>query len=418
MPAYSLSSNITRRVKSSQFEVTSMHGFAMAIFNRFGSEQFTMKEAQEVLDNKNPYYSLQLLSDAGVLEAYKPGLRKENLYRLIPPFSYSENNLKLLSFIPEFQNKTVSSKDFTDELISSARANVNVVKEAIGLFDKGVFDISLLGELSQHEEIKFQFLMGVISQDLVGLYKTFSKIEIRNAGLDPKVNIDYNAVNNSLMISLPGYPFDFAYEDDRASLLLMKTMGIGVDLDSLEIRADNMWKWIGTPEFKRELIYAVVQGDIMFEALLTPLEGLLLGNLRVSIATLPLPEEVDCIDFLANIVEFRNHSSIKQVYREFLNVEKEILKIKLQAMDQLTFDEKKIIVLKYGLEDGQMRTTDQVAEILQLSIERVRQITISALEKIRDRGFLEEIEEQLIPYQDQLREALEMLYQELLKINP
>jgi len=48
----------------------------------------------------------------------------------------------------------------------------------------------------------------------------------------------------------------------------------------------------------------------------------------------------------------------------------------------LSEQESKVIKLKYGFEDGKLRNSTEVADVLQISRERVRQIEVSAKNKI------------------------------------
>jgi RNA polymerase primary sigma factor len=59
---------------------------------------------------------------------------------------------------------------------------------------------------------------------------------------------------------------------------------------------------------------------------------------------------------------------------------KEEMKI---ALDSLTEREKKILVLRFGIEDGCPRTLEEVGNIFKVTRERVRQIEAKALKKLR-----------------------------------
>ncbi len=75
----------------------------------------------------------------------------------------------------------------------------------------------------------------------------------------------------------------------------------------------------------------------------------------------------------------------------------ELLKTQIaDALDKLTERERKIIVLRFGLEDGRFRTLEEVGKAFGITRERIRQIEAKALRKLRHpsysrklRGYLE-----------------------------
>ena len=77
------------------------------------------------------------------------------------------------------------------------------------------------------------------------------------------------------------------------------------------------------------------------------------------------------------------------------NASLQALREELQlAMSYLTPREQEVITLRYGLDNGQTRTFDQVGEELQLTRERIRQIEKSAINRLRDIGPLQETAQQ------------------------
>ncbi len=65
-------------------------------------------------------------------------------------------------------------------------------------------------------------------------------------------------------------------------------------------------------------------------------------------------------------------------------VSNELLKQDLnKAMEELNERERHLITLRFGLEDGQQRSLDEVSRLFQLPRERVRQIEFKALRKLR-----------------------------------
>jgi len=70
----------------------------------------------------------------------------------------------------------------------------------------------------------------------------------------------------------------------------------------------------------------------------------------------------------------------------------EILKQKLlQAIEDLPSREKEIIMLRYGLKDGIMHTLEEVGKIFGITRERVRQLEIKALEKLKNHNIVLEL---------------------------
>ncbi|MBA3643170.1 MAG: sigma-70 family RNA polymerase sigma factor, partial [Chloroflexia bacterium] len=75
----------------------------------------------------------------------------------------------------------------------------------------------------------------------------------------------------------------------------------------------------------------------------------------------------------------------------------ELLKSQIgDALDKLTERERKIIILRFGLEDGRFRTLEEVGRDFGITRERIRQIEAKALRKLRHpsysrklRGYLE-----------------------------
>ena len=86
-------------------------------------------------------------------------------------------------------------------------------------------------------------------------------------------------------------------------------------------------------------------------------------------------------DGLATIGDFMIDD---KAFSYFENVEKQLLVEQLtKYFDKLSEKEKRVIVLRYGLADGKGRTLEEVGNALNLTRERIRQIEIKALRKIR-----------------------------------
>ena len=54
-----------------------------------------------------------------------------------------------------------------------------------------------------------------------------------------------------------------------------------------------------------------------------------------------------------------------------------------EVLDTLTDRESKVLILRFGLEDGRPRTLEEVGEIFKVTRERIRQIEAKALRKLR-----------------------------------
>ncbi len=64
-----------------------------------------------------------------------------------------------------------------------------------------------------------------------------------------------------------------------------------------------------------------------------------------------------------------------------------------EMLTNLTEREKKILVMRFGLEDGQPKTLEEVGEAFGVTRERIRQIQVKALERIREQENLKKLED-------------------------
>ena len=68
-----------------------------------------------------------------------------------------------------------------------------------------------------------------------------------------------------------------------------------------------------------------------------------------------------------------------------LDVSDMVLKERIdEAMSNLTFREREVIKLRYGIGDGYKYTLEDVGHIFKVSRERVRQVEIKAVRKLRN----------------------------------
>ncbi len=74
----------------------------------------------------------------------------------------------------------------------------------------------------------------------------------------------------------------------------------------------------------------------------------------------------------------------------------EILKSKLmKAIEDLPPREKEIIMLRYGLKDGVMHTLEEVGQIFGITRERIRQLEIKALERLKNHNIILQLKDLL-----------------------
>lgn len=85
-------------------------------------------------------------------------------------------------------------------------------------------------------------------------------------------------------------------------------------------------------------------------------------------------------DDKTNVVDFKStgfgHSTTSEILAEDLN--------KAMKVANLTELEKKVLILRFGISDGQSRTLDEVAKMLNLTRQKVREIEAAALRTLRN----------------------------------
>ncbi len=110
-------------------------------------------------------------------------------------------------------------------------------------------------------------------------------------------------------------------------------------------------------------------------------------NVSQYTTSLERPVGEDEEDTLGDFIEDKDAPSpTRETYRMFLVEELG------RALDQLTEREKDILRLRYGLDDGHPRTLKDVARVFNITRERVRQIEIKALEKLKHPTRKEELQ--------------------------
>ncbi|CAN6381204.1 unnamed protein product [Urochloa humidicola] len=68
-----------------------------------------------------------------------------------------------------------------------------------------------------------------------------------------------------------------------------------------------------------------------------------------------------------------------------------------QALDTLTAREKQVVVLRFGLNDGRIRTLQEIGNIMGVSRERIRQIESGAFRKLRSKKMVKALKDYLVP---------------------
>ncbi|KAL6662215.1 hypothetical protein ACP70R_000074 [Stipagrostis hirtigluma subsp. patula] len=68
-----------------------------------------------------------------------------------------------------------------------------------------------------------------------------------------------------------------------------------------------------------------------------------------------------------------------------------------KALDTLTAREKQVVVLRFGLDDGRIRTLQEIGNIMGVSRERIRQIESAAFRKLRSKKRVKALKDYLVP---------------------
>lgn len=103
--------------------------------------------------------------------------------------------------------------------------------------------------------------------------------------------------------------------------------------------------------------------------------------LSQSVTTSSLDEPIRASSGKSLLVDLIADTSTSEPLEE---VEISIYKEQLNTwMDQLTEQEREVISLRFGLEEEQRKTLSEIGRLLNISRERVRQIEIKALRKLR-----------------------------------
>ena len=97
---------------------------------------------------------------------------------------------------------------------------------------------------------------------------------------------------------------------------------------------------------------------------------------KISSLDAPIGESGD--GHVRDIIEDQNIASPDQELEEFFNKERA-----MELLDILSEREKKIIIMRFGLLDGDGKTLADIASVLGVSRERIRQIEGAAIKKIR-----------------------------------
>lgn len=397
-----------RRIKDRNF--IPLYETGTFLYKEFGNNKFTLNEVMERAKKAglpgftypHAYYKLELFVRTGVLGIERG---KPNYYYFLAPFNTLQN-LQLLSSISELHRAVYYSQEI-DSVEESIKAKLEVIKTAIDIEAKGIIKVKLSSDLEKFPEIKMKFLIGIVSQKMVDLYKSFSEILIKkeDRGYPFRVDMDYRP--ERIVVTLPAYPLEYVYEE--SPLLSI----IGVEPEKIE--CDLMWDWLGSEHFRRELVQAIIQSDLQLEALLSPLESYFFGGITLLYGTLP-GIMVRRFPLLEKFVIRRKERKFVKDYNNFISLAKEILKIRLVPVNNLSLTEKKVLILRYGIDDpinpepGRARQRKEVAELLGITREAVRLAEIRAREKLK-LNYEDEIK--VNSYLLQIEEILDKIEEEL-----
>jgi DNA-directed RNA polymerase, sigma subunit (sigma70/sigma32) len=98
------------------------------------------------------------------------------------------------------------------------------------------------------------------------------------------------------------------------------------------------------------------------------------AQLPISLET-PIRKEED--SRLGDFIESDGLTPEDQVYKNLLREDLE------NVLDTLNPRERDVLRLRYGLDDSQMKTLEEIAQIFNVTSERIRQIEAKALRKLR-----------------------------------
>lgn len=68
-----------------------------------------------------------------------------------------------------------------------------------------------------------------------------------------------------------------------------------------------------------------------------------------------------------------------------------------QALETLTARERQVVVLRFGLDDGRIRTLQEIGNIMGVSRERIRQIESGVFRKLRSKKTVKALKDYLVP---------------------
>lgn len=68
-----------------------------------------------------------------------------------------------------------------------------------------------------------------------------------------------------------------------------------------------------------------------------------------------------------------------------------------KALDTLTTRERQVVTLRFGLEDGRIRTLQEIGNTMGVSRERIRQIESAAFRKLRSKKRVNALNDYLVP---------------------
>lgn len=114
--------------------------------------------------------------------------------------------------------------------------------------------------------------------------------------------------------------------------------------------------------------------------------------------------EEKILTFITNFKQWDRIYNPLQEAPEEIYEGKELKSVIMQALEKLTEKERKVLIMRFGLEDGNEHTLEEIGDRFKLTAERIRQIEAIALRKLKHPTSRQRLEEVVNSYQEEERE--------------